>query len=1341
MADVFISYAKADNQERAISFIVEKLTTTTSPIDSDTNITAWFDEQGIRKGEHWEEEIQIGLEQAHTVAIFISPRYFASMVCNQELERAIKLGKKIIPVWIEAINYKTAKEQIQKAIDTRVRQGGDTADIEDAVENYKAIKDKQGIRLDFDTSDDKTQTVDELVNAIFENAKLDDGAAEWLERALAKSRKTGSWLSGNDLKRAESWLLDAENTATFHIHAETREFITSSRRAATVSRSVFAFGIAVVLVVIGVVLTVANNQTNQRNRAEAQRASLSFADSAEAANESGEAFQAISFAMQANLYDDAPDQAKIALANVALQPGVSRIFRENDLATFLFLDDDRMMTNANNDSLLTWNWRTGEQLELMPVGNEILGMEDLQLINNQSRAIHDVRNQIRVFDMTTGEILAMLVPPDGTLREFDVSPDERYVVTSTIFGYAYVWDLESYEMVAELRGHPADTGGTYTAHFISEGEQVLTTGIDGSYVIWDWRHEEQLERFWIDLVLQTVIIEDGGQTMLAGGPTAGLRRIDIETGIMLDEFIEVGKWVDSIVLSNDRSQLAAVTRDNFEAQTFLQIFDATTTDLLDSAPLQYEFIREMEFTPDDRYLVVLPISDTAYLWDFQDPLLESVITVETEVTALAVSPSGELLAIALDNNGIQILDAQSGDMHYQLDGLDEAATFLLFAGEDRLVSTVENTSSEKSLTIWDIENEMITGNITTGIGDSSDIPDMATSPDGRLLALSGESLGETLAIYDILDSPVLVLTQDSAETRGGLSAITFLDDDTLRAIRTSGVADLTLSRGVWSENLFEPPLLFPQPAGNGIWNDTRTLYAVATQTQTLDDGSIDYVTLANGEASSNNFANNISGFAAAPSQSGQAVLGINASGLVIAYTTTPTLMHNYELSAFITAGAFVPGADVAYIAYEDGKIERRVFLSDIDALRTWVKENRYFYQPNCSSLINSNLMTSCTELPENVRVANVPPTLEPIPSPTFLPMGFDVTDTPKPLQATSIPEGTSVAVESGYLNLPFSIIIPDIPGYVASFTEVRTAEDEEDPFMRSIFVPGERTYLVSYDAADGSNDAAILLNIGDSPNVNFDDWFSSLGVVGASGSMFTPEQTRAGLPYALSTDGLSNTVIIFIYDDSHYAFTVDSEVDKDIVVRTIEDTFSDPVAFDRLVDTPSATLNFEIPEVAYQFDMEDDISSLTFVPTIPLSVADYELYNMQIGTPRDANVGMFLDTLFSTQDSFLLLVYSNDPNDQGQTLGDDSLTVDDGILVMQGSSDFTNTIAWYEGDPIMTSLANLLEIGGNTLMNIAIPDSDTSLYLYAENNRFFLIVGNESTQILLRFATQFIQAQ
>ncbi|HRF98748.1 MAG TPA: toll/interleukin-1 receptor domain-containing protein, partial [Aggregatilineales bacterium] len=89
MSDVFISYSRKNSD------FARKLIEKIKAIGKDW----WVDWEGIPlSSPSWWAEIKAGIENADNFVFIMSPDSMASVVCNMELDYAIALGKRIIPV-------------------------------------------------------------------------------------------------------------------------------------------------------------------------------------------------------------------------------------------------------------------------------------------------------------------------------------------------------------------------------------------------------------------------------------------------------------------------------------------------------------------------------------------------------------------------------------------------------------------------------------------------------------------------------------------------------------------------------------------------------------------------------------------------------------------------------------------------------------------------------------------------------------------------------------------------------------------------------------------------------------------------------------------------------------------------------------------------------------------------------------------------------------------------------------------------------------------------------------------------------------------------------------------
>ncbi|TAF32132.1 MAG: TIR domain-containing protein [Cytophagales bacterium] len=87
--DVFISYGRRESLGFAAK-LYQRLV--------QQGYTAWFDQVNIPAGDDYQKRIDNGIESAHNFVFVIAPRSVESVNCAKEVELAIKLGKRIIPV-------------------------------------------------------------------------------------------------------------------------------------------------------------------------------------------------------------------------------------------------------------------------------------------------------------------------------------------------------------------------------------------------------------------------------------------------------------------------------------------------------------------------------------------------------------------------------------------------------------------------------------------------------------------------------------------------------------------------------------------------------------------------------------------------------------------------------------------------------------------------------------------------------------------------------------------------------------------------------------------------------------------------------------------------------------------------------------------------------------------------------------------------------------------------------------------------------------------------------------------------------------------------------------------
>jgi dipeptidyl aminopeptidase/acylaminoacyl peptidase len=99
----------------------------------------------------------------------------------------------------------------------------------------------------------------------------------------------------------------------------------------------------------------------------------------------------------------------------------------------------------------------------------------------------------RLWDVASGESLAVLRGHDGVVAAVAFSPDGRRLATASWDGTARLWDFASGKPLAVLRGHTAQVAGVA---FSPDGSRLATASNDGTARLWIAREspEDQEKR-------------------------------------------------------------------------------------------------------------------------------------------------------------------------------------------------------------------------------------------------------------------------------------------------------------------------------------------------------------------------------------------------------------------------------------------------------------------------------------------------------------------------------------------------------------------------------------------------------------------------------------------------------------------------------------------------------------------------------------------------------------------------------------------------------------------------------------------------------------------------------
>jgi WD40 repeat protein len=198
--DAFISYGRADSKAFA-NRLQQRLFA--------EGLKVWFDQNDIPLGVDFQNQIDEGIETSHNFLFIIAPHSINSPYCRKEIELAIKLNKRIIPLLhVEQISQETWKQRnpngTEAEWETYKTKGLHSSfpNMHPAIGKINWVYFREGID-DFDTA------FAGLIELLQRHQDYVEQHTQFLVKALAWERnqkQTKYLLIGEERQQAEAWL-------------------------------------------------------------------------------------------------------------------------------------------------------------------------------------------------------------------------------------------------------------------------------------------------------------------------------------------------------------------------------------------------------------------------------------------------------------------------------------------------------------------------------------------------------------------------------------------------------------------------------------------------------------------------------------------------------------------------------------------------------------------------------------------------------------------------------------------------------------------------------------------------------------------------------------------------------------------------------------------------------------------------------------------------------------------------------------------------------------------------------------------------------------------------------
>ncbi|MEM9955722.1 MAG: toll/interleukin-1 receptor domain-containing protein, partial [Chloroflexota bacterium] len=491
---------------------------------------SWIDWDNIPLTADWWEEICLGIKNSDIFVFVVSSNSLESHVCHLEIAHALKLGKRLVPIIREDINFEQilanlAKKQINDYVESLL---DDQEFLAIAHDNWLELQRPNWTLLrkqdNFRTGITNLINVLELdIQFVREHTRLLSRADQW-DKA---SRNNSYLLRGNDLTQAEEWLRQSGDKSPKPSELHTNYIILSRKAQSQRQRTIQSISFTgLVTLLVSTFLAIWQANIAQANAVEAERRAIesqSIAISSQARElwNRGSPLLALSLAVEANSIEDPLATLRGTLYEIAYSPGLrGQINVPNEIQEHVaYNNDENVVLSYSDNHHILWDVTTGELIHELPFLGEhaVLNLDATNIVGccTNGLVFHDFTSTQEIqLDQNLSRIRGL---------SFDSQGESIYVVENDLT--ISQWDINNNELINRIDRNES-CGSDEPIEFSPDMTTAVLT-CNRLAILYDLQNETEIQQFSIPNPIADIKYNSNGNAVaIAWGLTVTIIDVD-----------------------------------------------------------------------------------------------------------------------------------------------------------------------------------------------------------------------------------------------------------------------------------------------------------------------------------------------------------------------------------------------------------------------------------------------------------------------------------------------------------------------------------------------------------------------------------------------------------------------------------------------------------------------------------------------------------------------------------------------------------------------------------------------------------------------------------------------